>query len=227
MNTEPSWTQRWQPQLNWNTPAGKLLDRLVAALPADRTWHIVVFGSAPLQLAYDPSFLSADVDLFALDEIEIEPYCAAASLLKGMSETYIDVCSSVTFRAPITWSHRAFEAVRKHVTFVFPHPLDLLVAKIKRLEEKDIRAFKLVRSLTGHPTEAELLKALQKMLEFFMPGYDEDKSTNATANVKQLWKELFNREINIPVEIIQPGVAARRAGNDPASNGGKTLLSFL
>jgi hypothetical protein len=226
MNTEPSWTQRWQPQLNWNTPAGQLLDRLVAALPSDRAWRIVVFGSAPLQLAYDPAFISADVDLI-VPEGEIESYCAQASLLKGMSELYIDVCSIAAFEASPDWTFRACESVRSHVTFIFPHPIDLLVPKMKRLEEKDLRAFNLVRSLTGHPTENELIEALQRMVDMFKPSFDEEKGTNPAANVKLLWKELFNREINIPVEIIQPAVAARKAEYNQGSTAARTILSHL
>jgi len=36
----PSFDQPWRPQLDWNTPAGRVIDQLIEALPADRTWEI-------------------------------------------------------------------------------------------------------------------------------------------------------------------------------------------
>lgn len=37
-----------------------------------------------------------------------------------------------------------------------------LVSKLQRLEDKDLEAFKLVIARTGHPTEEEFRKHLQK-----------------------------------------------------------------
>ena len=59
-----SFDQPWQPQLDWSAPAGRVLDRLVDALPANRKWEIIVFGSSPLQLGVDSGFLSGIVDVF-------------------------------------------------------------------------------------------------------------------------------------------------------------------
>ena len=49
--------------IDWESKAGSLLDRLVAALPKQPRLEINVFGSAPLQLFIEPTFLSADVDV--------------------------------------------------------------------------------------------------------------------------------------------------------------------
>src|SRR5205085_9036303 len=177
MNTDQSWTQSWQPQLNWATPAGKLLDRLAAALPGDRAWRLIVFGSAPLQLAYDPAFLSADVDLIPNEDIQ--PFCEQASLLKGSNELYIDPCSMAAFTAAPDWIFRGYQCKRAHVDLIFPHPIDLLVAKIARLEQKDLRAFRLVQSATdGHPNEPELIEALRRLVDLFKPSFVEEKSVD-------------------------------------------------
>src|SRR5689334_10299096 len=123
MSTEPSWTQPWQPQLNWNSPAGQLLEKMAQALPADNPWRVVVFGSAPLQLAYDAAFLSADVDLFSYTG-DPAPYLEKARLLEGDRTFYIDPLQSTAFVAPVRWEGRAFVEVKGHVTFIFPHPID-------------------------------------------------------------------------------------------------------
>jgi hypothetical protein len=49
----PSFNQPWRPNLDWNTPAGRVIDRLVEALPADRPWQIILFGSSQLQAGID------------------------------------------------------------------------------------------------------------------------------------------------------------------------------
>ncbi len=40
----------WRGEADWETPAGQLLRRCFATLPTDRTFHFVLYGSAPLQL---------------------------------------------------------------------------------------------------------------------------------------------------------------------------------
>ncbi len=89
-----SWfDESWRPEINWHTPAGQLLEKLINSLPASRPWRIIVFGSSPLQLAIDPTFLSADVDIIAQEDIE--SFCRAAGLLKGQADLYIEPCTVV------------------------------------------------------------------------------------------------------------------------------------
>ncbi len=226
MSTEPSWTQPWQPQLNWSTPAGKLLDRLIAALPPDRAWRLIVFGSAPLQLAYDPAFISADVDLIPNEDIQ--PFCEKAALQKGASELYIDPCSIAAFTAAADWTFRSFQIKRGHVDLIFPHPIDLLAAKVARLEEKDLRAFELVRAAThGHPTEQEALEALRRLVDIFKPSFDEEKSVDVAGNARRLWGKLYDRELDVAAEIIRPALAARREAYGAGGSGMKNILGLL
>src|SRR5437763_3783314 len=116
----PSFEQPWRPALNWDTPAGRVLDRLVEALPLDRSWKIILFGSAPLQLALDPTFLSGDVDI--IPPVDVDDYCRRAGLLKGQADIYIEPCAVNAFMASADWMIRACEAQRKHVMFILPHP---------------------------------------------------------------------------------------------------------
>ena len=198
----------WQPKLNWDTPAGRVLDRLAGALPVETQWRIIVFGSAPLQLGLDPGFVSGDVDVISHEDIA--GHCEKAGLLKGQAELYIEPCAITAFTASADWQLRACEAQRQHVRFILPHPIDILVSKIKRLEEKDLRAFRLVIGKTGHPTATEMIVALRRVVDVYRPNFDEESSGDPTHNTQVLWRELFGEAIDVRREIITPALAERK-----------------
>ena len=210
--------------MDWAAPAGRVLDQLVAALPANRAWEIIVFGSSPLQLGVDSRFLSGDVDV--IPDEDITAHCQRAGLLKGQAAIYVEPCASIAFTASPDWFVRAFRCQRQHVNFTFPHPIDILVSKIKRLEEKDLRAFKLVREKTGHPTEDDLVTALRRVVDIFRPAFDEESAGNPANNTQFLWRELFGREIDVRARIITPALAERRRNYGDAA-GLKTALSKI
>jgi len=211
----PSFDQPWQPVINWNTPAGRVLDRLVEALPTDRSWKIIVFGSSPLQLGIDPTFISGDVDVISSEELA--EHCGRAQLLKGQTPIYVEPCMAAAFTASADWLVRAFEVQRKHVAFILPHPIDILVSKISRLEEKDLNAFRLVRAKTGHPSEEELVVALRRVVDIYRPSFDEESRGNPRLNTQIVWRELFNKAIDVNGNIIGPALAERRKayGDEP------------
>ena len=151
-----------------------MVDRLVDALPVGRPWKIIIFDSSPLQLALDPTFLSGDVDI--ISSSDVEEFRRNAGLLEGQAPIYIEPCTAAAFTVSADWTMRACEVQRKHVTFVLPHPIDILVSKIKRLEEKDLKAFRLVQAKTGHPTEEELLIALRCVVDIYRPSFDEESA---------------------------------------------------
>lgn len=198
----------WQPELNWNTPAGKVLNALVAQLPKKWRFEITVFGSAPLQLALDRGFLSVDVDIFSEDDFS--DLIRELRLGKGQHRPYIEQNPPAAFRTTTDWQRRAFITKMRNVTFYFPHPIDLLVAKLQRLEAKDLAAFKMVRAKTGFPQERDLIRALQSAIDFFrapLPG--EQHAADMFANTRVLWRELFGKAIDVHKEIIQPVLADR------------------
>src|SRR5258708_5300690 len=184
----PSFELPWRPNLDWDTPAGRGIGRLGSALPADRGWRIHIFGSSPLQLAIGPGFLSADVDI--IPSADVEDYCRQAGLLKGQTPIYVEPYAVTAFTVSADWTIRACEVQRGHVTFILPHPIDILVSKIKRLEEKDLNAFRLVRARTGHPTEADLLHALRRVVDIYRPSFDEESTGDPRHNTEVLWREL-------------------------------------
>lgn len=220
-----SFDQPWRPQLDWTAPAGRVLDQLVEALPTTRTWEIIVFGSSPLQLGVDARFLSGDVDVIS-DE-DITSHCERAGLLKGTAAIYIEPCTVAAFTASPDWFVRAFRCARQHVNFTFPHPIDILVSKIKRLEEKDLRAFKLVREKTGHPNEEDLILALRRVVDIFRPSFDEESAGDPAHNAQVLWRELFGKEIDVRASIIAPALAERRLAYGQEAAGLKGKLSDI
>jgi len=217
--------QPWRPELNWTTPAGQVIDRLVEALPANRTWQVIVFGSSPLQLGIDPQFLSGDVDVITREDIS--GFCQRAGLLAGQSAIYVEPCTASAFTASADWQLRAFEVQRRHVSLIFPHPIDILVSKIKRLEEKDLRAFRMVQAKTGHPTEEELIVALQRVVDIYRPSFDEESAGNPLANTQILWREIFGRNIDVRQTIIAPALVERRKAYGDWARGLRDSLANL
>jgi len=87
-----------------------------------------------------------------------------------------------------------------------------LIAKLNRLEEKDLNAFRAVIAKTGHPTEAELIHELQMAVDLFRPSFDEEQGHDMANNCRRLWPLIYGREIDPRTEIIAPALAIRKAG---------------
>jgi len=193
------------------TPAAQLLQKLVAALPQDRKFVITVFGSAPIQICVDSNLTSADVDVFSESE-ELSEIVDRAGLGQNKTEFYVQVSSELNFRTSQRWKGRTKSASIGNCTYVFPHPIDILIAKLNRLDDKDFRAFRSVIAKTGHPTEAELIKELQLAVDLFRPSFDEEQGHDLANNCRRLWPLIFGRAIDPRAEIIAPALAIRKAG---------------
>lgn len=199
----------WSPHIDWATPAGRTLQRLFTALPADQDFAITLFGSSPFQLGIERTFTSADVDLFAGEWGELHEAVAAAVFRAGLAkeqgaEPYVQVCVESNFRTSPHWFRRAWTTTIGRVRLTLPHPIDILIAKLHRLEEKDLRAFRLVIERTGHPTEEEMRRELQAAVDLYRPNFDETVCSDITTNTRVLWQELWGKEINVRQEIIAP-----------------------
>lgn len=210
----------WTEQINWETTAGRMLRRLIEELPAEREWTLTLFGSSPLQLALEPTFTSQDVDLFTSDFGDLNPEIAKAIERAGLSkqqneEHYIQLCVEGNFRTSPRWKDRAFTTRVGNVSLTLPHPIDLLIAKLHRLAEKDLAAFRLVIDRTGHPTEGEMRSELQAAVDLYRPNFDEEMVGDITTNTRVLWQELWGKEINVRQEIIAPALARIREGYAP------------
>lgn len=153
------------------------------------------------------------MDLFC-DEAQEEILAAidAAHLAKNEGEFYIQCCWEGNFRTSPRWRMRAASIPCGHITLVLPHPIDILIAKLHRYEEKDRRAFELVRERTGHPTEQEMLTELQYSVDLYRPDFDEEVTGDITTNTQVMWPEIFGRTIDVRKEIIAPALERRRRG---------------
>jgi hypothetical protein len=216
--------------INRHCPAGKQLDLLATLLPKQPRLDITVFGSAPLQIFLNPDFLSQDIDLYAPEENwdYLVNFVAENNLGQEKAKFYIQVCDPRAFRSTIDWPHRAVEVERHGHLFRFVHPWDVLVSKLQRLEDKDIAAFKLVIAKTGHPTEAEFLHHLQKAVDLYRPKFDEESARgDILLNTRELWKILWNKEIDVRAAIIRPALERSRHEYVPADPALKTRLANL
>jgi len=210
----------WVTHVDWETTAGKTLRRLIDALPSDREWSLTLFGSSPLQLALEAGFISQDVDLFVSDFGASNDEVAAAISRAGLSkdqtnDQYVQLCDEGNFRTSPRWKARAFTTQIENVRITLPHPIDILIAKLHRLADKDLAAFRLVIERTGHPTEDEMRDELQAAVDLFRPGFDEEMIGDITTNTAVLWQELWGRNINVRQEIIAIAIARRNKGYEP------------
>jgi hypothetical protein len=201
--------RNWTSKIHWETPAGIALQKLIACLPKENPIQLFVFGSSPLQLGLEPSFLSADVDLFSNEDLSA--YIRLAGLEKGKAEVYIEQTPANVFLASPAWTGRAFRAEFGNVVVMLAHPIDVLVGKIKRLEAKDLNAYKLVYSLTGHPLESEMIKALQEIVDVYRPAFDEeDTGGDPWGNTVKVWEELYGKSVDVRSQIVAPALVRRR-----------------
>ena len=216
--------------INWNCPAGKQIDRLASLLPKQPRLDITVFGSAPLQIFLNPDFLSQDIDLYSPEENwdYLAEFVESKDLGKEKAKFYIQVCDPKAFRSTTDWLSRAIEVERHGHLFRFVHPWDVLVSKLQRLEEKDVEAFKLVIAKTGHPTEDEFIRHLQKAVDLYRPKFDEETARgDMTLNTREVWKILWNKEIDVRAAIIRPALARAVHDYEPPDPNLKTRLANL
>ena len=211
MNSTAVWDW-WKGKVDWETPAGQLLQRFFVVLPASRRFRFTLYGSAPLQLTLDRTWLSADVDLFSEDDEDLSQLVRQAGLSKERGDFYLEAGFALSFRTSPLWRGRAQTVEIGNVSLTIPHPLDILIGKLDRLEAKDLGAFRMVIQLTGHPTAEEFKRELQNAVDLFRPAFEEESPNRYPENTRRLWRELWNREIDIQREIVEPALARRRQG---------------
>jgi len=118
----------------------------------------------------------------------------------------------LSFRTSPRWRRRARTVQRGNVTLTIPHPMDILIGKLDRLDAKDLKAFERTVQLTGHPTADEFKLELQNTVDLFRPAFDENSPNRYPENTRRLWREIFHTEIDVRGDIIEPAIARRKQG---------------
>jgi len=217
-------------KLDWQGKAGQRLDEFARRLPAQQRLTITIFGSAPLQLFVESSFLSEDIDLFGDKNTTdfLEDFVEANHWGKGATDFYIQVCDPLAFKSTIDWASRAIEVERHGHLLRFVHPWDVLVSKLQRLEEKDLNAFHLVIGKTGHPTEEEWIRHLQLAVDLYRPKFDEESARgDMLMNTRILWQTLWGKDIDVRARIIRPALERAEREYRAADPNLKTRLANL
>lgn len=218
----------WPAQPCWDTPTGGLIKRLAALIPENRKTPILLFGSAALQFTITPKVMSRDADISpdivpmstdelrfprALDRQELSELARKAGPYKGVQ---FEVCSPDVFRSTPRWERRSMSLTEGKLEITVPHPIDILVPKLARSEIKDRDNLLAVRqSCANWPREKELLAEMQRAFPLFekvdrsnlqthMQGQFQPDS-QARTRLRQLWKYVYGRELNVEKEVVQIG----------------------
>jgi len=223
--TPSIWIDRWRLEIDLTSPAGEMLRRMVLLAPPGSL--ITLFGSAPLQLSLDRDFLSAEIDCIApagfAERIQQEGLDNVGLPL------YVQVCDSLSFRTASVWQDRAFTFPLDGRQVRIPHPIDILIGKLNRMDPKDLKAFQMVRERTGHPTEEELIRELQNAVDLYLPGFDESQGHDMKTTTRTLWRDFFGKDIDVVARIIGPAQQRRRASytRDQSRTDHKSALKRL
>jgi hypothetical protein len=216
--------------LDWQGKSGKRLDEFAERLPSEPRVQVTVFGSTPLQLFIEPSFLSEDIDLFGDDSTTdfLTRFVTANNWSKDQTDFYIQVCDPLAFKSTSDWATRAIQVERHGHLVRFVHPWDVLVSKVQRLEEKDLNAFRIVIAKTGHPTEEEFIRHLQMAVDLYRPKFDEESARgDMLTNTNILWQELWKKNIDVRARIIRPALERGEREYREVDNNLKTRLQNL
>ena len=205
--TPSAWINSWRPDIDLASPAGEMLRRMVVLAPEGSL--ITLFGSAPLQLCLNRDFLSADIDCIA--PAGFAERIKEAGLDDVGLPLYVQVCDTLSFRTSIIWQDRAYTFPLEGRQVRIPHPIDILIGKLNRMDPKDLKAFQLVREKTGHPTEQELITELQNAVDLYLPSFDESQGHDMKTTTRMLWRDFFGGDIDVVAKIIGPAQQRRRA----------------
>ena len=167
-------------------------------------------------------------EIFFDDDEDHHERIRRLGLGKGQTDLYLEPGYRLSFRTTPLMAERAKIVSLGQVTVTIPHPLDILIAKLARLDAKDLLAFRRVIDLTGHPTQEELLQELRNAVDLFRPAFDDESPNLYPGNSVRLWRELWQAPLDVGLDIVAPALARRRAGyGDPPPDYRRSLVDGL
>jgi hypothetical protein len=190
-----------------------------------------------LQLTLDRQVLSADVDLFSEDDEDLGVLVQNAGLDKSHGGLYLEPGFELSFRTSPRWRQRAISETPGQVTITVPHPIDILIGKLDRLDPKDFRAFERVKQLTNHPTAEEILAELQnavdlvrdsmKILQIDFPIMCVGYGVNCSAVTSTFVPRSYNRQSSAATSGMgkAPGWITRNRCEDRSERPDRSHLS--
>ena len=79
---------KWPVEVDWESPAGRLLAKLGEIVTPDRRTPILLFGSAALQVTVAPTVLSEDTDRTELRTRLLEMLCICGGKWRSTRESH-------------------------------------------------------------------------------------------------------------------------------------------
>lgn len=119
----------------------RFLEELDKQLSSTPPITVYLIGGAAITLAYDHENRTADLDLIDAPQ-SLEDIAGIDSKLAQKHRVYVSCLDEINFSAPDDWRRYAhslnLEKKLKHLNIQIPTPEDLCLAKLARLEFKDI-----------------------------------------------------------------------------------------
>lgn len=185
----------WTGRVDEATPSGALLSDLTRLMATDldlKQTGLVVFGSAPLEFAANLGVMSAGIDVTP-DQFIDHLRSRLREWGKDRGTPYVQVLPSTVFRPGRNYHMRAARMKLNGIDLILPHPIDILFAKLHRLEEKDVRAVDAVVERYGRPTHHDIASYLDENPDIF--DCDSGSRDRLIANIEILWSYLAPKGI--------------------------------
>jgi hypothetical protein len=155
-----------------------------------RSGELIVFGSAALAFWMENAPRSKDIDVWCLPSKQGHAITALMGELSWYHEKhqiFVEVWAKETFAAPRDWRERGRRMVfqdNPKVHLIQPHPHDIMMAKLERMEVKDREHIKAV--LAQFPLSAEALAHLDSQMPHHQNGFASDRVARYRVGLTEL-----------------------------------------
>lgn len=198
----------WNPRIDCETPSGKLLNRLTAAMSSKKDIQecgLLVFGSSPWEFGAGLPVNSGDIDVTPDQFYPIfGAFLEDKDFLTG--NPHVQLCPPGVFRPGQMWSSRAVHRMLNGIEVTLPHPIDIIAGKLHRLDSRDYRGINLYLESTGRPTPQDMAKYGRENPDWLMSG--SEKNQTVIANLETFHSYLGGDRLDVENDII--GNAAQK-----------------